>query len=155
SGSGPYVRHPHLPERGYFGPLASRLLRRGIAVFHYDKRGCGKSEGNRDLLQSTLSDFAEDAQAAVHYLQGRKDIDSKRVGLYGHSEGSSTAPLAASRSKEVAFLVLTGASVLTADKIILTQVEALGPTMKESPATVKENLDAIQLTFDTLRAEKD
>lgn len=154
SGSGPYVRDPGMPEKGYFGPLASRLLREGVAVLHYDKRGCGKSEGDKDLLQSTMLDFAEDALTAVDYLRGREEIDPKRVGLYGHSEGSSVVPLAASRSKDVAFIVLTGASVLTADRIILTQVEAMAPLMGESPERLKENLEALQLSFDTLRAEK-
>jgi acetyl esterase/lipase len=102
-----------------------------------------------------MSDFAGDALSAVSYLRGRKEIDPKRIGLYGHSEGASVVPLAASRSKDVAFIVLAGASVLSADKIILSQVEAIAPTYGESPEQVKENLEALRLAFETLRAEGD
>jgi pimeloyl-ACP methyl ester carboxylesterase len=154
SGSGGYVRDTgEGPGHHPFAVLADHLLRQGIAVLHYDKRGCGKSGGDRDLQQSTMSDFADDALAGVEYLKGRREIDPKRIGLYGHSEGASVVPLAASRSKDVAFIALAGASVLSADKIILSQVEVIAPTYGESPERVKENLDALRLAFETLRAE--
>ncbi|MBW3625846.1 MAG: alpha/beta hydrolase [Armatimonadetes bacterium] len=155
SGSGPGVRDHGGPGHRPSAVLTDHLTRQGIAVLQYDKRGCGQSEGNRDLMQSTMADFADDALAGVKYLRGRKEIDPKRVGLYGHSEGGSVVPLAASRSKDVAFIVLAGASVLSADQIILSQVEAIAPTFGESPEQVRQNLEALRLAFETLRAEKD
>ena len=38
-------------------------------------------------------------------LKTRKDIDPRRIGLWGHSQGGWVAPIAASQSKEVAFVI--------------------------------------------------
>ena len=49
----------------------------------------------------------------VDELAVRPDIDARRIGLWGFSQGAWVAPLAASRSTKIAFLVLvasTGAS---------------------------------------------
>jgi pimeloyl-ACP methyl ester carboxylesterase len=48
---------------------------------------------------------ADDAIAAVHFLQQRPEIQPKNVGIQGHSQGGMIAPLVASRSKDVAFLI--------------------------------------------------
>ncbi len=48
---------------------------------------------------------AEEALAAVRYLRGRKDIRPNQIGLWGHSQGGTVAPLAASLSDDVAFLI--------------------------------------------------
>jgi uncharacterized membrane protein YhaH (DUF805 family) len=46
----------------------------------------------------------------VRLLGARSDVDPAKVGLWGESEGGWVAPLAASRSADVSFLVLVGAS---------------------------------------------
>jgi pimeloyl-ACP methyl ester carboxylesterase len=84
--------------------LADYLTRRGIAVLRVDDRGIGGSTG--DFSQSTTGDFAEDALAGIAYLKSRREIDPKRIGLLGHSEGGMIGPLAAGRSSDVAFLVM-------------------------------------------------
>ena len=97
-GSGPEVRWG--TSRFY----ADRFARVGIAALIYDKRGAGSSTG--DWRRSTFEDLADDAIAAIRLLQRRKDIDPRRIGLYGHSQGGLVAPLAASRAPDaVAFLV--------------------------------------------------
>ncbi|HTC21303.1 MAG TPA: alpha/beta hydrolase [bacterium] len=100
------------PNRdGYIWPhnflvLSDYLTRHGFAVLRYDKRGVGSSSGDFD--KATLGDFADDARAGFEYLKNRKEVNPLKVGLIGHSEGSYCAPLVASRSKDVAFIVLTG-----------------------------------------------
>ena len=90
--------------RGYFSSLPFVLAAHGIASLVYDKRGSGGSSGNRHI--SSFEKLADDALAGVHYLQSRKEIDSRRIGLYGHSQGGWIAPLAASRAHgDVAFVV--------------------------------------------------
>ena len=89
---------------------ADHFARHGIATLVYDKRGTGSSGG--DYREESFDDFAADALAGVHYLQSRKDINAKRVGLYGRSHGGIVAPLAASLSKDVAFIInVSGAGV--------------------------------------------
>ncbi len=89
---------------------ADHFARHGIAALVYDKRGTGSSGG--DYREESFDDFAADALAGIHYLQSRKEIDPKKVGLYGRSHGGIVAPLAASLSKDVAFVVnVSGAGV--------------------------------------------
>jgi pimeloyl-ACP methyl ester carboxylesterase len=83
--------------------LAEYLTRYGIAALIYDKRGVGKSTG--DWKRSDFNDLAGDAIAGIHLLQQIKEINPKQIGLYGHSQGGMIAPLIASRSKDVAFII--------------------------------------------------
>jgi uncharacterized protein len=90
---------------GRFGSrfLAEQFTRHRIAALIYDKRGVGNSNG--DWKASDFNDLAGDALAAVRLLQQRKEINPSRIGIYGHSQGGMIAPLVASRSKDVAFVI--------------------------------------------------
>jgi pimeloyl-ACP methyl ester carboxylesterase len=83
--------------------LAEYFTRYGIAALIYDKRGVGKSTG--DWKSSDFNDLAGDAIAGIHFLQQRNEINPREIGLYGHSQGAMIAPLAFSRSKDVAFII--------------------------------------------------
>jgi uncharacterized protein len=101
-GSSPNVRGPLVD-------FATEVFaQHGIAALTYDKRGYGQSSGNPN--KNSLYSLADDALAAVHYLQSRADIDPRRVGMEGESQGGWIIPIAASRGKDVAFLVLVAAS---------------------------------------------
>jgi len=109
----PLTKEPHpavffLHGSGAEGRFASRFLAEdftcdGIAALIYDKRGVGKSTG--DWKTSDFSALAGDAIAAVHFLERRTEINPKQIGIYGHSQGGMIAPLVASRSKDVAFII--------------------------------------------------
>src|SRR3989441_11506471 len=83
--------------------LAEYFTRYGIAALIYDKRGVGKSTG--DWKRSDFRDLAGDAIAGIRLLQKSNEINPKQIGLYGHSQGGMIAPLIASRSKDVAFII--------------------------------------------------
>ncbi|CAN5542092.1 alpha/beta fold hydrolase [soil metagenome] len=105
---GPYSAVVFLQGSGAEGRFASRFLaehftRYGIAALIYDKRGVDKSTG--DWKRSDFNDLAGDTIAAVRFLQQRKEINAKQIGIYGHSQGGMIAPLVASRSKDVAFVI--------------------------------------------------
>jgi len=89
---------------------ADHFTRHGIVTLVYDKRGTGSSGG--DYRDESINDYAEEALAAIHYLQSRSEVNSKRVGLYGRSHGGIVAPLAASLSNDIAFIInVSGAGV--------------------------------------------
>ncbi|MDQ3385845.1 MAG: CocE/NonD family hydrolase [Actinomycetota bacterium] len=46
---------------GYLEPIRAHLVRRGIAVISYDKRGVGGSNG--DWREATLRELADDNDA--------------------------------------------------------------------------------------------
>jgi hypothetical protein len=119
AGSGPLDRDSEAFGHKLFLILADYLTRRGIAVLRADKRGVGGSTGDGD--NATTMDFVGDALAGVAYLKTRKEIDPRRMGLVGHSEGANVAPIAATRSSDVAFLVLLAPSGVTGDQIALAQ----------------------------------
>lgn len=104
SGSGPQDRDEALMGHKPFLILADQLTRAGIAVLRYDDRGVGKSTGN--FSTATHLDFAADGRAAFEYLKSRPEINSKQVGLLGHSEGSVYVPFVMRESKDVAFVVM-------------------------------------------------
>jgi fermentation-respiration switch protein FrsA (DUF1100 family) len=120
TGSGPQDRDESLFGHRPFLILADYLTRKGIAVLRVDDRGVGGSKG--DVSQATSEDFANDVLAGVEYLKTRKEIDPKRIGLIGHSEGGCIAPIAATQSRDVAFIVLMAGTGVTGDVIIEGQV---------------------------------
>jgi hypothetical protein len=101
---------------------ADHYARNGIATLVYDKRGTGNSGG--DYRDESFGDFAADALAGVHYLQGRKEIDRNRVGLSGRSHGGIVAPLAASLSTDVAFLINVSGTGVPPYQQVTYQAEA-------------------------------
>jgi len=117
TGSGPQNRNEELFNHRPFLVLSDYLTRRGIAVLRADDRGVGGSTGN--FSKGTTGDFTEDGLAGIAFLKGRSEIKSDRIGLIGHSEGAMMAPIAATRSKDVAFIVmLSGPGQRFADIII-------------------------------------
>lgn len=95
--------------------IAEELVRGGVAVLLTDKRGTGASAG--DWQTAGFDDLAGDALAGVAALRARPEIDPARVGLAGLSQGGWIAPLAASRSPDVAFVIdVSGAAVSYAEQ---------------------------------------
>ena len=123
AGSGPHNRDENVAGHRPFLVLADHLTRKGIVVLRYDKRGIGKSTGNYD--QATTEDFASDTTAALDYLKSRKEINARKIGLIGHSEGGLIAPMIASRSSDVAWVVLLAAPGLKGEQIMLLQSELI------------------------------
>ncbi len=109
-GSGPAAREQILP-------FARFVIRHGIAVLAYDKRGVGGSTG--DWKSASFDDLAGDVLSAVQYLRTRSDVDRTRVGLLGWSQAGWVMPIAAVRDREIAFLIsLSGPGVPAADTTI-------------------------------------
>lgn len=103
--------------------ISDYLTKKGIAVLRLDDRGVGESTGN--FSTSTTVDFASDIQAGVDYLKTRNEINKKKLGLIGHSEGGLIAPMVAGNSKDINFIVLLAGPGLRGDKILLLQNELI------------------------------
>jgi len=125
SGSGPQDRNETFMTHKPFLVIADHLTRKGIAVLRYDDRGFGKSTGDHD--SATTKDFATDVLSAINYLKSRTDIDSKKIGLVGHSEGGIIAPLAANQTEDISFIVLLASTGIPGSELILQQAKAFRP----------------------------
>jgi fermentation-respiration switch protein FrsA (DUF1100 family) len=121
SGSGPQNRDEEIFGHKPFMVLADYLTRNGIAVLRSDDRGVGSTTGS--FQGSTTRDFADDALAGVAYLKGRDEINPEWIGLSGHSEGGMMAPIAASKSNDIAFIVMMAGPGIAFSDIILFQKE--------------------------------
>lgn len=120
AGSGPQTRDEEVARHKVFLVLAAELNRRGLAVLRYDKRGVGESTG--ESRKATTLDYASDAAAAFRYMASRPDVDVRRAGLIGHSEGGAIAPMVANEEPNVAFVVLmAGPGQRGADMLLLQQ----------------------------------
>ena len=109
-GSGPQNRVSALP-------FARFLIRRGVAVLGYDKRGVGESTG--DWQTASFDDLAGDVLAAYEYLKSRPDIDAEQIGFLGISQAGWIMPMAAVRAEGLAFLIsLSGPGVPGAETTI-------------------------------------
>jgi uncharacterized protein len=151
SGSGPQDRNEAFGQHKPFLVLADYLARRGIAVLRVDDRGVGGSTG----AAGTSEDYAADALAGVEFLKSRPQIDPRRIGLAGHSEGGLIAPLAATRSGDVAFIVMMAGPGLPGARIIAEQSYA---TMKAAGATEQGaalNRQIAMLMVDAATSESD
>lgn len=125
SGSGPQDRDETFMTHKPFWVLADHLTRKGIGVLRYDDRGFGKSTGDHNT--ATTKDFATDVLSAVKYLKSRTNIDTKKIGLVGHSEGGIIAPLAANQTEDISFIVLLASTGISGSELILQQAKAFRP----------------------------
>ena len=76
----------------------------GIGVAVFDKRGTGRSGG---VYGYDFDVLANDVSAVVDWVARQPGVDATHVGLSGYSQGGWIAPLAASRSDKVAFVLVS------------------------------------------------
>jgi hypothetical protein len=153
SGSGAQDRDESLFGHKPFLVIADYLTRRGIAVLRVDDRGVGGSTGNTML--STIDDLAGDVQAGIRFLKSRKEIDPRSIGLIGHSEGGMIAPLVASQSDDVAFIVMMAGTGLPGGQILQLQT-ALIMKAAGTPDELVGKVDTLYARIcDAIRVEQD
>ena len=153
SGSGAQDRDESLLGHKPFLVLADHLTRNGIAVLRYDDRGVGESEGS--FTTATSADFVTDALAAVAFLKARNGIDPDAIGLIGHSEGGLIAPVAATRSDDVAFIVLMAGPGVPGEQILNRQIEKISRASGIPDADIERGLRTQNEIYRVLRTETD
>jgi pimeloyl-ACP methyl ester carboxylesterase len=152
SGTGPHDRDESIAGHRPFLVLADHLTRKGIAVLRFDKRGIGKSTG--DYATATGEDFAGDAESALAYLKNRKEIDPKKTGLIGHSEGGMIAPMVAAHSGDVAWIVLLAGPGLKGEDTLLLQSELILKTAGVNDDQIAKTREFNKQTYALVRQEK-
>ncbi len=137
SGSGPQDRDESYMGHKTFLVLSDHLTRQGIGVLRFDDRGFGKSTG--DFGTATTEDFSKDVLSAVTYLKTRKDIDTKHIGLIGHSEGGIIAPIVANQTKDVSFIVLLASTGVSGTELSVRQSKTLRGFPVEDEVVYEKN----------------
>jgi len=139
TGSGAQDRDETVFGHKPFLVLADALSRRGVAVLRVDDRGVGGSTGPMENV--TTADFAEDAAGALTWLAARPDIDPARIGLIGHSEGGTIAPLVAGdeAAADPAFVVLIAGPAVSGGEVLTEQSRRFQTARGIDPAVVEAN----------------
>ena len=153
TGSGPQNRDEELLGHKPFLVLADYLTLRGIAVLRVDDRGVGGSTG--DLNEATSVDLAGDALAGVEFLKSQKDIDPRRIGLIGHSEGGLIAPLAAARSSDVAFIALIAGPGTSGEQILYSQGALILKAVGDGDDKIAHQRQLQEKLFAVVKRERD
>jgi fermentation-respiration switch protein FrsA (DUF1100 family) len=153
SGSGPQDRDESLLGHRPFFVLADYLTRHGIAVLRADDRGVGKSKGN--FAAATSVDFASDAEAGIAYLLSRAEVNKRKIGLVGHSEGGLIAPIVAARNSAVAFIVLMAGPGVPGDEILVAQSVLIAEASGVGRDQAEKNGAELRQTIAVVKREKD
>ena len=153
TGSGPQNRDEELFGHRPFLVIADYLTKRGIAVLRVDDRGTARSSGV--FGTATTKDFADDVRAGVDYLKSRSDVNSKKIGLLGHSEGGIIAPMVASTSGDVAFVVMMAGPALRGDQILYLQDSLISSAMGIPSGEITKELRLNRTLYSLIREESD
>ncbi len=127
-----------LPQRNLFRDEADLLEKIGIATFRYDKRGCGESEGDFDKM--SLLDLLEDARSALQWLRTIPEIDGKRIGILGQSEGAYIALMLAAEDPNLLFYIWQGGIYNNLETILRWQTQEFWKLDSNSIANFKKNM---------------
>ena len=147
--------HPALIDlgQGYFlgpdnGPDQYFYVRHGLAMMTPIRRTIGGSEAN--YLKSSFDERAREVLAGVEMLKQRKDINPRQIGLYGDSQTAWIAPLAATLSPDVGFLILRVPSALPVTENNLYEIESNLRRDNFSEADITKALALRQLIHRTI-----
>ncbi|MEO1010652.1 MAG: alpha/beta fold hydrolase [Bacteroidota bacterium] len=153
TGSGPQDRNEELAGHKPFLVIADHLTKNGIAVLRYDDRGFGQSTG--DFSTATSTDFATDVQSAISYLKTRKEIDQNKIGLVGHSEGGIIAPMVASKSEDINFIVLLAGTGIRGDSLLSMQGRLVEAAMGQSKENMEKSAEIRKEIIDMVMKSED
>jgi len=138
----------------------------GVAALAYDKRGVGESSG--DFRAVPFTDLVDDGLAGIAFLKTRAEINPKHIGVWGQSQGGWLGPLAASRSKDIAFVIaVSGPAVSPGEQMVFyygnqLRARGLGDREVEEAGDLRrkvwhllstgEGADATQLALDRAKS---
>jgi hypothetical protein len=100
-GSGRDTRYSHFV-------LAEEFLNNGIAVYRFDERGIGKSEGQFNTSATSLTD---DLTFAILELKRLDFTKSYKIGVLGHSLGGIASIGAYEKNPNIDFLIQMGTPI--------------------------------------------
>ncbi|MEM7087277.1 MAG: alpha/beta hydrolase [Bacteroidota bacterium] len=121
-GSGPHTRDQSISETPIFKQISNFLVAKDMVVMRMDKRGYGKSTGNfRSEDNYTTRDLANDINLAYQYLNRHSMVDTTKIGLIGHSEGSIIASMLGAEDKSIDWMILFGPTGVSGKEIELEQ----------------------------------
>ena len=104
-------------DRNWYLTLSSYMQKNGVAVLLPDKRGSEKSQG--DWHTSSFEDLATDTLAAIDFMKSQEIMEVSHLGIIGLSQGGMIAPIVASQSPDLEFVInIVGPSVTLHEQLL-------------------------------------
>lgn len=97
-GSGKDTRHAHFD-------IAEEFLFNQIAVYRFDERGIGQSDGKYKWDRETASSLEKDVISAYEKLRSLEVLSNKKIGVLGHSLGGIASIGAFGKGCDFDFLI--------------------------------------------------
>ncbi len=118
AGSPPYplvvFGHDSGPNtKNEFKTSARHLVENEVAVFRFDKRGVGDSDGVYRRGYADFNLLSGDLVAAVDFVMQDSRVDPTRIGMMGSSQAGWIIPMVATRSEHVAFTIIRSGPAVT------------------------------------------
>ncbi len=126
--------------------VADQFARNGFVVLNYDKRGTGKSGGERVDDPNLISG---DGASAVRLLRTRKEVDPRRIGLWGISQGGIIEPLVAEKVEGLAFFINVSGAVVNTNQqeIQRTELQLRADGFSEDDIKAAVNLQEVKFRY--------
>jgi dienelactone hydrolase len=106
--------------------VAKHLQDNGIAVLLPDKRGSEKSEG--EWVGASFEELGTDTLSAIEFIKDQQMFEVSTIGLIGMSQGGWIAPVVATQSDDVSFVVsMVGAAVTTDEQLLHEEINNIAP----------------------------
>ncbi|AQA24145.1 alpha/beta hydrolase family protein [Rhodococcus sp. MTM3W5.2] len=131
-------------SEGFYRPIWEALAEAGYASLSMSKPGVSGSQGN--WLDQSLHDRAVEAETMIDWALDRPEIDARRIGLWGASQGGWVLPEVAVDRPEVSFVVAVSPAVNWLDQgryNLLAELDATGAGEAERQAAIAES-DAVR-----------
>ena len=144
TGSGQQNRDEEIGGHKPFAVIADHLTKNGFVVLRADDRGMGKTTG--DVVTATSYDFAQDASRGFDYLLNRKEVNKKKIGFIGHSEGGMIAQLLGAERSDINFIVSLAGPGSKITQLMNEQNRAIF----EKAGLSKEYIDQYAILYDSM-----
>lgn len=146
-GEGPFPAiinvHGSGRQNRHLGPWTSFFTRYGIAVLSFDKRGVGESTGRFET--AGYEDLASDVLAGIDFLKNHPEINHDLIGIQGSSEGGWVGSIAASKTNDIAFLLVRAGSGVSGFETYMHEIKN---ELAAKDLTKKEWVKAVKLERD-------
>ena len=139
--------------------LVDSLLQNNIAVYRYDERGFGKSEGKYFPLYlfSGIRKF-NDVYYCVENLKANPSLSGKKIGILGHSEGGMASIEAMKQGAQIDFLIQLAAPIKPYEILRYQFQKGSNPyffnSLKFSDSKKIEFIDLVNSTIQNNKEEK-
>jgi Predicted hydrolases or acyltransferases (alpha/beta hydrolase superfamily) len=151
-GSGLYDRNYTYMSHAPFFVLSDYLTTKGIATLRMDSRGVGNSTG--EYILPSLDQLANDVEYGLKFLKQCPNIGVNRIGIIGHSGGASVAGIVASKSPDIAFVIMMAGTGINSREVLYEQVLKIGEAANIERKIILNWRIFLERFFDIIEKEK-